>query len=229
MIFPHLQLEDAVQVNDRTRLSGVKTYTSPDEDDISLVEIQPENLGPWIDVTEARYLDWQYSTDGEKAVTIRVTTDGPPVTVTRTIQVLDPDDDKLFSSDSDIEKYEPDILKYVREGRNTHLDAHRAAQRRIMQVLDERRVTNTQGERLTLDAVLDVEEFRAWSKFLTLSIIFEGISNAVDDIFAEKSRRYRKLADEAANRGVLRLDYNGSGDVSASEFRDMKTTRMIRR
>ena len=54
MIFPVLELEKTVQLNDKTRLDGRKSYTTPEEAAISLVEIQPEAGQPFFTVTSDR-------------------------------------------------------------------------------------------------------------------------------------------------------------------------------
>ena len=57
-IFPHIELEDIVQVNDRTRLSAIKSFVSKDEAAVTLVEIEPESGSGFIDVTGAKQADW---------------------------------------------------------------------------------------------------------------------------------------------------------------------------
>ena len=223
MIFPVLQTEATVQVSDKIRLDATKTYATPDEAAISLVEIEPHTGDGFFDVTTNLYLDWQYPTDGAKTVTLRVTTDGSPELITKTITVLDADDDKLFSGDQDLIPCEPELLNWVRAGRNSFLDVHRAAQDRIMTYLDEQRIWDTNGDRLTLDAITDIQEVKDWSKFMTLRLIFEGISNAIDDVFQQKSARYKEMEVVARNRAALRLDRNGDGttDVAKTEMRSV--------
>ena len=223
MIFPTLELEQTLQVDDRTRLSAEKSYITPDENAITLIEIEPEAGSGFIDVTSSRYLDWQYSTDGSKLVTVRVTTDGSPVTFSRTLPVLSVADDRLFSSDSELLPYEPNLLEWVREGRNSFLDVHRAAQDRILSWLDENRIWDEQGNRLTKEDITDLEEVNDWSKFMTLRLIFEGLSNAVDDIFHEKALRYMEMESKARNRAALRLDRENDGetDVIKTDLRSM--------
>lgn len=223
MIFPTLELEQTLQVDDRTRLSAEKSYITPDENAITLIEIEPEAGSGFIDVTSSRYLDWQYSTDGSKSVTVRVTTDGSPVTFSRTLPVLSVADDRLFSSDSELLPYEPNLLEWVREGRNSFLDVHRAAQDRILSWLDENRIWDEQGNRLTKEDITDLEEVNDWSKFMTLRLIFEGLSNAVDDIFHEKALRYMEMESKARNRAALRLDRDNDGetDVIKTDLRSM--------
>jgi hypothetical protein len=229
MIFPVLEVESVLQVNDKTRLDGRKTYKSPDEAAITLVEIEPEAGAGFFDVTTDLFLDWQYATDGDKVVSLRVTTDGGPQTSSKTITLLTAVDDKLFSSDDELVSHEPDILNYVRPGRNSFLNIHRSSQDRILTWLDEHRIWDVDGNRLTKDAIVDIEEVNDWSKFLTLEYIFQGLSNSVDDIFSTKAMNYRKLAEIARNRSSIRLDTDNDGDLDDQSPIDVRTIRMFRR
>ena len=228
MIFPVLETEATVQENDKTRLDGRKSFITPDEAAITLIEIEPEAAAGFIDVTTLQYLDYQYATDGTKTVSIRITTDGAPVTGTVTISVVTAADDKLFSGDAELVAHEPEILNYVRAGRNSFLDVHRTAQDRIITWLDEHRIWDTEGDRLTKDAIIDIEEVNDWSKFLTLKYIFEGLSNATDDIFHDKAMRYAEMASKARNRAAIRLDRDGDGNEDTAAI-DLRTYRLVRR
>lgn len=229
MLFPNIEIEKTVQTNDKTRLDARKTFVTPDEAAISLLEIEPESGSGFITVTSAKFLDWEYASTGDKTVTVRLTTDGSPVTKSKTITVVDEATDALFSSDAELVGHEPDILKYVRAGRSTFLDVHRAAQDRILGWLDEHKIWDTDGERLTKEAVVKVDEVNDWSKFLTLQLIFEGLSNDTDDIFSEKSKRYARLVEEARNRSVIRLDRNGDAAADINEAVEMRSARLVRR
>ena len=228
MIFPVLELEETVQKDDKTRLDATKTFISPDEAAITLIEIEPEASAGFIDVTSSKYLDWQYSTDGDKAVSVRVTTDGAPVSSSLTLPVINSADDKLFSSDAELLPYEPDLLKYVRDGRNSFLDVHRTAQGRIITWLDEHRIWDTDGNRLTKANITDLEEVNDWSKFMALRLIFEGLSNSTEDIFHIKSLRYRELENKSRNRGALRLDLNNDGNTDQIKS-DLRSFGLFRR
>ena len=236
MIFPNLECEAIVQVNDKTRLNGSKSFITPDESAITLVEIEPESGNGYINVTGAApldplnwYLDWQYATNGTKTATIRVTTSGAPVTVTKTISVLSVVDDKLFSDDSDLIMHESEILRWVPVGRNSFKDMHRRAQQRILAWLDEKGHTDSSGARLTKASIVDVQEVKEWSIFLTLRMIFQSISNAVDDVFDKKAKYYESREAEARNRSALRYDYDGDGAISGDvEGVRISASRLIR-
>ena len=172
MIFPVLELEAFLQADDKTRLDARKTHITPDEAAITLIEIEPESGSGFLDVTSLSYLDWQYSGASRTVtVSVRVTTDGLPETFSKDIEILTATDDKLFSTDAEMVRHEPQILDWVREGRNSFLDVHRTSQDRILTWLDEHRIWDTNGDRLTKDAIVDIQEVNDWSKYLTLQLI----------------------------------------------------------
>ena len=218
-IFPNLILEDTVQVNDKTRLDGTKSFISSDEAAITLVRIKPSDTDAYVTVTSDKYLDWSYSGAATETVTIEITTDGSPTTFTKTISVVTSATDDLWSDDADLVKHEPDIMNYVPEGKNSFINIHRLAQSRILCWLDEKRIWDNDGNRLTATDV-DGTDMNEWSKYLALQYIYEGLSNSIDDIFFEKASRYRDLVNKAANRAVLRLDLanDGTKDEKVNNF-----------
>jgi len=228
MIFPAIELEETVQVNDKTRLNAEKSFVSTNEAAITLLEIQPSATDSFIDVTTDKFLDWQYSTDGDKAVIVRITTDGAPVTATFTLPIINVVDDKLFSSDSQIVPYEPDILNYVKEGRNSFLDVHRTAQNGILVWLDENEFWDIDQNPLDKDDIINISEVSDWSKFLTLKYIFEGLSNGTDDIFHVKSLRYNKRMLTARGRAILRVDTNNDGDIDTTGNLDLRSIEVLK-
>lgn len=211
-IFPNLILEETVQVDDKTRLDGTKSFVSSDEAAITLVRIKPEATGSYVTVTSDKYLDWSYSSSytGEQTVEIEITTDGGAETFTKTLTVVTAATDDLWSSDADLVQHEPEIMNYTPEGKSSFLNIHRLAQTRILAWLDERKIWDNDGNRLT-SADVDGTDMNEWSKYLALAYINEGLSNALDDIFFEKASRYRDLAERAASRAVLRLDLDNDG------------------
>ena len=88
-IFGVLDFDPVVQVNDKIRLKAIRSFVSKDEAAITLVEIEPVAGNGFIDVTDADpnelFLDWSYATDGTAVVSLRITTDGAPVTVTKNL------------------------------------------------------------------------------------------------------------------------------------------------
>lgn len=232
-IFGVLEMEAIIQTGDKTRLSAKKSFVSKDEAAVTLVEIEPESGAGYIAVTGTSskdwFLDWVYvGISRVVTVSLRITTDGAPSVFTKTMQVITSADDKLFSSDSDLIALEPDILKWVPEGRSSFLNVHRQAQSKIIEWLDEAGITDTSGARLTKADIVDVEEVKPWSRDLTLSLIFYGIHNAVDDVFMQKSKYYDSQAKNRADRAKLRLDLNNDGSISSGESANVRSRELIR-
>lgn len=232
-IFPKIENEATLQENDKTRLDATKTFVSKDEAAVTLVRIRPDAAGSFIDVTGSSsqdwFLDWQYSSAGSYVVTVEVTTDGSPITFTSNIEVITAVDDNLFSTDEQLKTHEDDILNWVRNGRSTFLDKHRMAQTRILAYLDEQRIWKPDGTRFVKADVVDILEVQEWSKFETLAIIFEGLSNDVEDIFSVKADKYRRLRDGARSRSSLRLDLNSDSVLENTEVIDIRSAEMVRR
>lgn len=233
-IFISPKVESIVQVDDQTRLTARYSYT-PDEDGIASVEIQPDTGADFYTVTND-YLDWVFTasssaaTNGEATVTFRVTasTSGAtPVTEEVTISVLTASVDNLFSNDADILAYEPDIYDYLRDGRRSWIDKHRAAQGLILDELAAKGYAKNDGTNFTKSDTFS-DDFKKWSTFLVLETIFEELSNATDDIFAAKSNRYQSQKIMAKDRSVLSLDFDGDGTVESNEKYNI-TSGTIRR
>jgi hypothetical protein len=232
-IFGNLDLENKIQVSDKTRLDGSASFISKDEASVTLVEIEPEAASGFIDVTGSSakdwFLDWEYSGASRTVtVSVRITTDGAPVTFTDTLDVITVADDTLFSSDGDLIAQEHDILNYVRDGRNSFLNVHRKAQTLIMDWLNDLGAVKRDGTKFDKDDVVDIEEVRKWSESIVLEMIFQDLSNAKDDVFGDKSRLYAGRAGEARNKSFIRLDTNDDGIIDLSEGINIKTIDLSR-
>lgn len=212
MIFPILELERIVQVGDKTRLNATKTFSNVDE--ITSVEIDPDNTGTFYDVYNEDetlwYLDFVYGVAGIKTVVVKVNS---TEIKNYTLEVISEVDDNLFSNDRDIVAYESDLMKWVVPGRSSFLDKHRTAQIEILNDLDSDGVWKCDGTRYVAADIIDIQEFKEWSKFATLRIIFESLSNEIGDIFALKAEKYNGQMVKAMRRAVLRLSPNGTDDA----------------
>lgn len=220
-VFPVLEAESTLQIGDKTRLSGTKSFVSKDNVAVTLVEIEPEAGAGFIPVTGTSYkdwyLDWVYAGATRTVVASLRVTAGGVATTTKSVSLLTAASDYLFSTDADLVAIEPDILKWVPEGRTTFINVHREAQIKILDWLDEAGITNVDGDRLTKDRLRDLDEVRSWSKYMVLSLIFRGIYNSVDDVFVDKAKFYASLAKDKSSRTKLRLDIDGDGATSVAE------------
>lgn len=223
-IFPIIRTDETVQVGDKFRFDASKSFVVPVVA-ITKYEFDPTNTGTWIDVGTTPYMDWIYDSAGAKTCGVRITA-GTTQTNTVSLTVVTSAVDKLFSNDSDLYEIEPTIMKYLPAERSSFKYAHRRAQKHIMDSFDQHRIHKIDGTRLTLDDVTDVQEVKNWSTLQTMSYIFDGASNATDDVFAKKAKLYRDSAS-AAMHMAFRADFTGDGEQD--EPRDLFTTELLRR
>lgn len=237
-IFGNLRFDPVAQVAEKIRLDASTSFVNQDEEDITLVRIEADTGSGFIDVSDAGlaaasdwYLDWGYATDGDKTVSLEITTDGSPVVSTYTLTVVTVADDALFSSDADLQKFEPDIMKWLPTGRYTWNFVHRKVQEKILTEIYKNRIFADDGTKLEKTEVLDVSEVREWAVFQALSIIFKGIQNAVDDVFSQKAKDYGKKSDEFQqySMNVLKLDYDKDGTLDSDEKMDFRSGILVRR
>ena len=235
-VFGNLELEGIVQTNDRTRLSAIKSFVSKDSAAISKVRIKPSASDSFIDCGNKQnewFIDWEYTSNGIKTVTLEVTIGTGMSEVvtefTKTIEVLSPSQDKLFSADSDLIKFEPDILKWLPAGKNTFNNIHRNAQALILDWLDNIRLYKEDGSKLTKEDLSLTDDLKQLSIYMTLELIFTGISNKVDDMFLQKARLYSNKATSVQGRGRIQADFNGNGTLESTEKADMRSIPMVRR
>lgn len=231
-IFAILQSEGTVQVGDKTRLDARQSFVSPTVA-VTLVEIKPTAASDWITVSTSDdsstwFLDWVYDAAASVTASVRLTA-GSTATGDASLTVVTSATDALFSDDADILPLEPSIKGLLPEGRSTFLNIHREAQTKILEDIYRSGIRDEDDDRLTKTAIVDVQEVSEWSKYLTLQLIFEGTSNAVDDIFAKKAEKYRALAQMAKNTATIVLDLDGDGDADTPEERVSFTTVKVRR
>lgn len=231
MRFPRLDFERVVQVDDKTRLDASASFVTNNEI-VSDVEIEPEAGAGFISVYNTNndkwYLDWAYELEGVKTVSVRMTTDIGTKTKTFDLDALTEEEDALFSDDNDLYPYEPNIRKYLPKGKGSFTYAHRAAQEKILSYLDEQRIWKNDGTKYQKHDITEKAEFKLWSVFQTLLIIFEGTQVSNNDIFEEKKMDYMKDMKSARNRASLRLDADGDGITDSVPY-NIRSTRFYRR
>lgn len=230
-IFPLIETDNVLQVNDKFRISASKTYITKDEAAITEVEIDPGDglfRSVFQGVVKQWWLDFQHDTEGDKTVAVRVTTDAVPVTVTKTVTVLSEADDKLFSNDYDLVAIESDILKYIPDGRSSFKYIHREAQNQILEWLYINGFRGTGNTRLTKDNVIDVNEVRFWAKYMALRLIFQDLSNAPEDVFDKKSKLYQNEEHKWRENAGLKLDFNKDGIQGAYEQSNITSRNLVR-
>ena len=175
----------------------------------------------------------RYETDVVESLPVIATltlSDGTSTQVFNSIiRVFSKEGDSLYSSDSDLQRHENKILNFVEPGRNTFLNIHRRAQHLILAYLDRNGYVDDYGNPYTKKSVLRLEELHEWSIFLTLKLIFESLSNATDDIFREKAKRYEEMEKYYRDRIILRLDTNNDDRLDLNEGINVGFSQVFRR
>lgn len=142
------------------------------------------------------------------------------------IKVFSEQGDQLFSNDSDLSSEEADIKKWVAPGRNSFNDVHRRAQENILADLDREGFVNTYGFKYKKRDIKDITEFKEWSRYMALRMIFEGIKNSTGDVFKDKRDVYESEEIKARNRAIMRIDTNRDGRVDIDEGLDGSSGRI---
>lgn len=163
--------------------------------------------------SQVEYLLKQVTIYGEDAATPTANTK----TSSKLIKVYSEDGDHLFSSDEELTALEPEILKWVSPGRNTFKDVHRRVQKNILTHLDEEGYVDVYDKPYTKAAIVNISEVRPWATYMAMRLIFEGIHNSKEDVFAEKARAYLSEEIKARSRMILRIDVDNDGKVDTTE------------
>lgn len=167
---------------------------------------------------------------GERIITLSIANSEPLTgTAKAYVKVYTEDGDHLFCGDKDITAHEPDVLKWVPDGRASFKDVYRKSQKLIIAWLDEKGYVNVFNQKFTKNDIVDVDEVKQWATFMSLKLIFQGIKNAVDDVFDQKAKYYEGLEKQAIQRAVLRIDVNKDGEVDATEGPSIYSGSLLRR
>jgi len=236
MIYTIAEVDSISQVGEVVRINASKSFKTPDELAITSVKIQPSTSDIFYTVGDVSdnqtwFLDWVYESAGTKTITIRVEIGATVKDITTSLVVKTAAEEKLFSKDYDLIAHEQDIMKWVPAGRSTWNFIFRRVQQRIMNEIDKQRIFDVDGNKLTLDAILDVSELRDWSIYMSLAMIFQGLSNQKDDVFMDKAAMYEKKQFEYMQftMNMLRLDYNKDGVMNKVDNIGFRSTGVFKR
>lgn len=211
MIVSKIICEKIVQVEDpfRIKVEALGEFTK--------LEIKPEDSAAYFDVTDYQFLDWQYLANGNKTISIRFNEDDLTIK-TVDVKCLTEAEDRLFSDDDSIVSLEEDIHQLLRSGKLSFINKHRQSQTRIIEKLNERGIRNSEGNEITKENIAITKELNAWSRYLTLHLVYFDRMNEVDGIFANKAEHYLNLARAASkDRQFVTIDPDGDGVLEAEK------------
>lgn len=240
MIFPIIETDDVMQVGDKFRILADKTYKTPDEAAYTKVEIEPYAGAGFIEVQgdlskpkpeKHWYLDFQFPSSGAKVISLRVTTNGSPVTVTKTVTCLTEAEDNLFSDDNLLKEVQEDIFKLIPDGRSTFKYKHRAAQNFILDWLWNNGYYKTVGagvEPFVKADIVDKEFISDWATYVCLRMLYQSNQSQGGDVFRQKALDFLASEERAREKFLLKLDVDGDGELSVNEGEQVTSRRLIR-
>jgi hypothetical protein len=116
------------------------------------------------------------------------------------------------------------------DGRATFKDVHRRAQTLILAWLDTEGYVDYFTDKITLKRIGDISDVTEWATFMALRLIFEGVQNAVKDVFEKKAATYQEREDFYRKRAVIKIDLNQDGKADKwTERVDVRSCRVMRR
>lgn len=248
-IFIAVNYDDVCQVGDKIRFDLTKSFVARPKVtgvDITKIEVSPINDGNYLTIHDSSipaiklavkdwYFDWVYKTQDDASpghiqeIAFRFTaSDSSTETVIKEFSLLTAAQDNLFSTDNDLISHEPDILKWLPDGRSTWNYIHRRCRDRILSYLFEKGYKNSDGTPFDKDQILEKYDAKEWSTFMALKIIFGSITNSKDDVFLQKAKFYETLEGRAATTDI-RIDINKDNITGAGESVNMNGPLLIRR
>lgn len=128
----------------------------------------------------------------------------------------------VYSSDADLKTEVFEISDYLPNGENSFILSHAAARNEIIQKLrtDGRyKLDFSTGvaKDITAFDLLDVSQVRVASTYLVLSKIYSNLSDETDDVYSQKSDRYKSMYNAAMQHFFLWLDTDDDGTLDIEE------------
>jgi hypothetical protein len=230
MIFPIIKSEDKVFINDKISFDFQKSFLTPDESFASPTshEASFDAGATWIDCTSKKSIDYIFATPGAKIVQLRITANSGTEEVSKTVTALDYVTQKLFSTDTDLYRYEPEIDNLMPKKWSSWNLVHLEAQKNFIDWLDEKRIYNERGEKYAVADLTDLEQVRQYSIFRTLEIIYAGTFSVSGDVFKDKFTKYQTMANDKLAKSTISLDFNKNGNADLNERTDLHTVSIGR-
>ena len=140
----------------------------------------------------------------------------------------------VFSDDQDLKREFFDIEKYKSPSEASFILSHAAARDEIIQELradgryKEDFATGKLKDITSFD-LLEISQVKLASTYLTMSKIMFQASDESDDVYIQKSDRYRSLYNKAMKTFYLSVDVDDDGKVDQFEELASNTASLIRR
>jgi len=139
----------------------------------------------------------------------------------------------VFSDDNDLIKLERRIMKQLAKGDKSFIAYHESALEEIIQRYrnsgnNKRKEGTSLLEKITKWDILDIENLRQASKFLTMAKIMFDVSEQNEDKYYQKFHDYMGQFGEAFRLNIQRLDKNDDGKIDIIENNTKRSVQMVR-
>ncbi len=164
-----------------------------------------------------------------RAITVTIGDGDNTEAITKYIELASVAGDNLFSNDQDLRAHKNSILDWLPDSRNSFLHIHRRSQELILDRLNKNGYIDIDGHPLTVDAIIQKDDVKEWSIYMSLRIIHDELSNDPDDDFFSKARGFQKSEETHRERVILRLDLDNDGKVDIGEGVQILGGNVVRR
>jgi hypothetical protein len=141
----------------------------------------------------------------------------------------------VFSDDSDLEGVYPGVSNYRASSESSFILRHENSRNLIVQEIRNRGfrknpVDSNGYENVTAWDLLQHDEVRQWSIYLTMANIFSSLQSKEDGLYKQKTEDYLELAEMFKAAFYITLDRDDDGIKDASESAaDISPRRLVRR
>lgn len=142
----------------------------------------------------------------------------------------------VFSSDRELKEEYPNIMDMLPDGATSFIGFHVASRKDILsyfrsqgKLIDGNKDQNNQAPKMVDQFdLLNYEELKDASVFLTLSKIMGWLSDAVDDKWYQKAKKYEEKYLEKIALVNLSLDKNDDGKADKNELNQIQFVQVVR-
>lgn len=234
MIFPKIDTDTLMQIQDMFRIDATKSFATAGEV-ITEVNIYPDfdnSPGVFFDVfeedQECWFLDWAYETAGDYNIRLDIVTATDNKIIEMGVTAVTVEEDNLLSDDSMLYSYEHELNKYIPFGRNSWKYLHRKAQEEILDYLYRNAIVNPDGTKIEKSQLIG-DKLEKWSTFETLIFIFQDIKTSNSEAFNEKLTDYYEKRASARKRYLIAYDSNKDGNVDELDSKVATTVTFFSR
>lgn len=139
----------------------------------------------------------------------------------------------ILSNDYDLIQEYPNISSdFLPTGQTSFIRFHEATRDEIIQEIRNKGnvvgASQALSKKIDVFDLLDISEFRQTAKFLALSKIMFWLSDAVDDKWFQKGKKYYENYKDSFNLAYLSIDFDDDGKIDVEEKNAWNQCRLNR-